>query len=263
MDKSQETGLKPGFSNEHSSIPEFWHRKYRQDLGKNWNLFYKRNENRFFRDRHWMEHELPGLFVTQGPDCLLPVEGSVFEIGCGVGNFAFPLLELRPDVRVVGCDISQRAVELFQAHGMFDASKFKAFVADITKDSLEEKLGGFKADFASMIFVLSALPPELLLGALKNVAPCIKKDGYLLIRDYSCNDSAQLRFNPQQSRLDEHFFVRQDGTLAHFLALDVLHAALEADFVIVDSREIQSKTINHKEALELDRRFIHLLLRRK
>lgn len=37
-----------------SKISDFWHRKYRQDLGKNWNLFYKRNETRFFRDRHWI-----------------------------------------------------------------------------------------------------------------------------------------------------------------------------------------------------------------
>ena len=46
-------------------ISDFWQQKYRQDLGKNWNLFYKRNENRFFKDRHWIGREFPELL--EGP----------------------------------------------------------------------------------------------------------------------------------------------------------------------------------------------------
>lgn len=89
-----------------SQIPEFWQKKYRRELGRNWDLFYKRNETRFFRDRHWIAHEFPEL---------LGREMRVFEVGCGVGNFLFPLLELNPLLSVVGCDISPRAVELFKA----------------------------------------------------------------------------------------------------------------------------------------------------
>lgn len=107
------------FCNPHTSVPDFWHRKYRQDLGKNWNLFYKRNENRFFRDRHWVEHEFPQLLNPAGT--VLPYNATFFEIGCGVGNFAFPLLELRPDISILGCDISQKAIELFQVLTMLVA----------------------------------------------------------------------------------------------------------------------------------------------
>lgn len=72
-----------------SKINDFWQKKYRKDLGKNWNLFYKRNETRFFRDRHWIPREFPELLA--GPLRL-------FEVGCGVGNFTFPLKKFEPPV---------------------------------------------------------------------------------------------------------------------------------------------------------------------
>ena len=87
-------------------ISDFWHRKYRQDLGKNWNLFYKRNETRFFRDRHWIPQEFPELLDKSR-------KIRLFEVGCGVGNFSFPLAEINENLEFVGCDISPRAGELF------------------------------------------------------------------------------------------------------------------------------------------------------
>jgi methyltransferase-like protein 6 len=45
-----------------SQIPEFWQKKYKDEAAKNWNLFYKRNEARFFKDRHWIGREFPELF---------------------------------------------------------------------------------------------------------------------------------------------------------------------------------------------------------
>ena len=43
-------------------VSEFWQQKYRREAAKNWNLFYKRNETRFFKDRHWIGREFPELY---------------------------------------------------------------------------------------------------------------------------------------------------------------------------------------------------------
>jgi methyltransferase-like protein 6 len=48
-----------------SKIPAFWQEKYKKEAAKNWNLFYKRNEARFFKDRHWIGREFPELFDPQ------------------------------------------------------------------------------------------------------------------------------------------------------------------------------------------------------
>lgn len=48
-----------------SKIPAFWQEKYKKEAAKNWNLFYKRNEARFFKDRHWIGREFPELFEPQ------------------------------------------------------------------------------------------------------------------------------------------------------------------------------------------------------
>lgn len=41
----------------HLNIPD----KYEREAGRYWDLFYRRNENRFFKDRHWFESEFPQL----------------------------------------------------------------------------------------------------------------------------------------------------------------------------------------------------------
>lgn len=39
----------------------------------------------------------------------------VFEVGCGVGNFMFPLLEEKANMYFYACDFSKRAVEFVKA----------------------------------------------------------------------------------------------------------------------------------------------------
>jgi len=45
--------------------------KYEDDAGRYWDLFYKRNTDRFFKDRHYFDKEWPQL--TQGSLTILEV----------------------------------------------------------------------------------------------------------------------------------------------------------------------------------------------
>lgn len=235
-------------------ISKFWHQKYRQDLGKNWNLFYKRNETRFFRDRHWIPQEFPELLQTKI---------RLFEVGCGVGNFTFPLAEINTEMEVVGCDISPKAVELFKENEAYESGRFNVFVADIIKDDLSEAVGEESVDIATSIFVLSALPPETLPQVIKNVCKTIKPGGSWFIRDYSSSDSAQHRFDADKSRLERGLFVRQDGTLAHYFDPGELTGLMEELFEVVEAKEVKSRTSNMKTGLDLERSFIQLKLKKK
>ena len=42
-------------------VTEFKANKLEADAQKNWDLFYKRNTDHFFKDRHWLTREFPVL----------------------------------------------------------------------------------------------------------------------------------------------------------------------------------------------------------
>lgn len=79
-----------------------------KDAKKYWDLFYKRNDTRFFKDRHWTTREFEEL-ANRG--------GSIFEVGCGVGNLIYPLLEDGLNFkRIYVCDLSPRAIDFVKVH---------------------------------------------------------------------------------------------------------------------------------------------------
>ena len=162
-------------------VPEFKAMQLEKDAKKHWDLFYKRNEVRFFKDRHWTTREfeeLLGLGASEKPQCLI-------EVGCGVGNLIYPLLE--DNVRfskIYACDLSPRAVEFvkvsiclkkshcqyafqnpnmifiyLQSHRLYDSNKIKAFQTDITSENCFNKVD-HPIDIATLVFVLSAIHPN-------------------------------------------------------------------------------------------------------
>lgn len=62
---------------------------------------------------------------------------------------------------------------------------------------------------------------------LRKLARSLKPGGLLFIRDYGRYDEAQLRFK-KGSKLDDHFYVRQDGTCAYYFDLEELVALAES-----------------------------------
>ena len=102
------------------SIDPFWRNKYIQDTGRNWNEFYKRNTDKFYKDRHYLHVVFPELL--SGHSMNAPDDPSdnrnnsltLLEVGCGVGNAVFPLLELNPNLYVYAIDHAKSAITILK-----------------------------------------------------------------------------------------------------------------------------------------------------
>lgn len=126
-------------------VPPFWTAKYKKEAARNWDLFYKRNTTKFFKDRHWTDREFTELADrTKEQKCL--------EVGCGVGNFVFPLISENPSLFMYACDFSKRAVDMVKANEKYDESRCKAFVCDLTQDKLTDNVPENSLDMASKPF---------------------------------------------------------------------------------------------------------------
>jgi methyltransferase-like protein 6 len=265
----------------------FWVTKYEVNNGVNWDKFYKRNENRFFKDRHYLDQEFGELReeVDKAIKQQLEKRFIFFEIGCGVGNSLFPLVELFPQLDFLGCDVSQNAISVLKKHQNYkqrNSQEFKhenlsvpwtnsplspfllAFQHDLVHDPwpinliiLDKAL----VDFASLIFVLSALSPSSHLSVLKKIHNILTPGALLFIRDYGLFDAAQLRFS-KGSKLDENFYVRQDGTRAYFFSVEKLQSLLEqAGFQVFQCVYCKKIVENRKEQKVMNRIFIQVKAR--
>ncbi len=75
--------------------------KLRLEADEQWDKFYAIHQNRFFKDRNWLFTEFPELHAL--------TNGNILELGCGVGNTVFPILEanISPGLKVFCCDFSK------------------------------------------------------------------------------------------------------------------------------------------------------------
>lgn len=134
--------------------------KYENEASNFWNEFYTIHQNKFFKDRHWLFTEFPELKASHSN----ADHFNIFEIGCGVGNTIFPILQYNNDInlRVFGCDFSLRAIDILRENKEFDAQRCQVFVLDATAESWQNSVpfAENSMDIIVMIFVLSAIKPE-------------------------------------------------------------------------------------------------------
>jgi len=239
--------------NDQKIVPSFWINKYKKEASRNWDIFYKRNTTKFFKDRYWLDREFEELEHkgdgTEQKICL--------EVGCGVGNFVFPTLAKNPSLFIYACDFSSRAIDMVKANEQYNESRCKAFVCDLTVDDLSATVPPETADMVSAIFVLSAIPPEKMRIAIQNIFKVLKNGGCVLFRDYGLYDEAQIKFSStSDKKLDENFYVRQDGTMSYFFSLEDIQTRFEAEgFKTISNEYIYRETKNRKLELNADRIF--------
>lgn len=141
--------------------------KYEKEANKYWDKFYKANNANFFKDRHWIDNEFEELQAsasasTDASDPAPPTQMiRALEVGCGVGNTVFPLLEVNPNLYFYALDFSPHAVGLLKKHPEYAATgRCSGHVVDIVKDQLPDEIAPGSLDIVMMIFVLSAISPQ-------------------------------------------------------------------------------------------------------
>lgn len=225
-----------------------------QEAAKQWDVFYRHNQGKFFKDRHYFEREFPQL---------LEPGITVLEVGCGAGNSVFPLLEINPTAYVHACDFSPTAVDIVQKHPAYASSgRASAFVADLTKDDLCS-VGGIapgSVDVVTAIFVLSAISRDKMLQSIENIKRTLKPGkGVLLFRDYAYGDLAQFRFEKSASarKIADQFYARGDGTRAYFYTEDDVRTLFSAAGFLSRSVHFQDRLHhNRKRQIKMRRRWV-------
>lgn len=232
-------------------VPEHKARQLELNAQKYWDLFYKRNETRFFKDRHWTTREFATLL-----NCNNEEPKVMLEIGCGVGNLIFPLIQEGLNYFFYACDFSPRAVDLVKKHELYSEDIITAFQTDITTDDVFQYIKDESVDIVTLIFVLSAIHPEKFRKTLKNIYKLLKPGGTLLFRDYGLYDMAQVRFKPGH-KISENFYMRQDGTRSFYFSVDFTEKLFtEVGFVVVENTYVHRRTVNKKENVDVGRIFV-------
>ncbi|RVE55223.1 hypothetical protein evm_000121 [Chilo suppressalis] len=233
-------------------IPDAKAAKLEREAKRNWDIFYKRNETKFFRDRHWTTREFQELINFD------PEQKVVFlELGCGVGNMVFPLVqEGFPNFHFYACDFSPRAVEFVKTNPLYNTDRMKAFCADLTTDDIFDNISEGSVNIASLIFVLSSIHPNSRPKVAEIAFKALLPGGVLLFRDYGRYDMAQLRFKPGH-KIADNFYMRQDGTRSYYFTVEELAKLFgEAGFEILMNTYVQRRTVNFKEGIDVPRVFV-------
>ncbi|XP_021860659.1 uncharacterized protein [Spinacia oleracea] len=116
-------------------------------------------------------------------------------------------------------------------------------------------LGG--VDFVTLVFTLSAIPPERMVAAVKECFSVLKPGGMLFFRDYGLYDMTMLRFEPDK-RVGFRHYMRADGTLSYFFDLDGgRNLFLGVGFIELELEYCCVKSVNRQKRKTMKRVWVH------
>ncbi|CAN3353320.1 hypothetical protein DICA4_A05842 [Diutina catenulata] len=244
-------------------VGDFDKKRYNANPAKFWDIFYKNNQENFFKDRKWLQIEFPELLEMTGEGHTEKV--TILEVGCGAGNTFYPILSANhnPNLKLYACDYSKVAVDVVKKDENFAPNHEKGIayssVWDLAnpENAVPEDMEPHQADIVIMIFVFSALHPDQWKQALANLNKVLKPGGRVLFRDYGRYDLAQVRF--KKGRLmDDNFYIRGDGTRVYFFTEEELReifcaqGGLEEVKIGTDRRLL----VNRKKQLKMYRNWL-------
>ncbi|CCF50352.1 hypothetical protein NDA11_007045 [Ustilago hordei] len=289
------------------SATDFAVKKHSAEAAKNWDKFYKNHQDKFFKDRHWTSREfssqLPSASSSssststpltassstgkaKGEDdreeetTLVSQQvgnesGVLLEVGCGVGNMLYPLLNTNPSLRVHCCDFSSRAVDLVKSQPQYDPARVNAFVFDLTSPS--PPLSTFlsvapyntwpSVTTISLIFVLSAIPPNLHAQVLRSLKALLPQGGHILFRDYAYGDLSQVRYHTKKDAAwaepslltpdpEHNWYRRGDNTFNYFFRKEQLEELARQVGLEAEVEVLRRTAINRRSEVNMQRRFV-------
>ncbi|KAL2462446.1 S-adenosyl-L-methionine-dependent methyltransferase superfamily protein [Forsythia ovata] len=222
-----------------------------------WDKFYKRHQNKFFKDRHYLEKDWGKYFSDTDDDVNAKV---LLELGCGAGNSIFPLIAAYPKLFVHACDFSPHAVTLVKSHSNFTEDRINVFLCDVTNDDLTKNVLPSSIDVVTLIFMLSAVSPNKMLLVVQNLKKVLKPNGHILLRDYAVGDSAQVKLENRNQMISNNFYFRGDGTCSFYFSEDFLSSLfVRAGFNIVDINTYCRQMENRFHNITVQRRWIRAI----
>ncbi|KAH8057120.1 tRNA (cytosine) methyltransferase [Aureococcus anophagefferens] len=190
-------------------LAPFWVAKYERESAGAWHAFYKRNADKAYKDRHYLDDEWSDA-------CSPRTRASSSRSAAASATPCSPVLASHPRWRGVAVDFAASAIDLLRKRPDFDAARVVAATRDVVRDELPVADGA--ADVVTCLFVLSALAPETMAAVAGKLARKLRPGGSLLFRDYGRYDEAQLRFK-KGHRLGDNFYVKQDATRCFYFDL--------------------------------------------
>ncbi|KAL2539116.1 S-adenosyl-L-methionine-dependent methyltransferase superfamily protein [Abeliophyllum distichum] len=222
-----------------------------------WDKFYKRHQNKFFKDRHYLEKDWGKYFSDTDDDVNAKV---LLEVGCGAGNSIFPLIAAYPKLFVHACDFSSQAVTLVKSHSNFTEDRINVFLCDAANDDLAETVLPSSVDVVTLIFMLSAVSPNKMLLVVQNLKKVLKPNGHILLRDYAVGDSAQVNLENKNQMISDNFYFRGDGTCSFYFSEDFLSSLfVRAGFNMVDINTYCRQMENRLHNITVQRRWIRAI----
>lgn len=104
----------------------------------------------------------------------LPTQGQLLDVGCGIGTLDFALGRKRPQLEILGIDISDASITIAQSHHTLPNVRFACQL-------LEEVTETF--DWILFVDVLHHVESATLNTLLATCRPRLKPGGSLLIKD--------------------------------------------------------------------------------